>query len=168
MPISPLTNKVIAYQEVPNFDTDSCVDWAIEMIGLGHDSENVIMLAGLSKPTNYFETIAYLNNALAELGLKPKTGEDGIISYSAYIISNIADGKDVKSNLNSVDNLCSKLEIDSVIYDFSLLWWAWADLDYDKNAYPTYWENANIDNIEQLVIELAKAWLKENKAIYSL
>jgi hypothetical protein len=72
---SPL-NKVIAYQEVTSFDTDSSVDWAVEMIGLGYDIENVIMLAGLSKPTNYFETTAYLNNALAELGLNPKTGED--------------------------------------------------------------------------------------------
>jgi hypothetical protein len=52
MPISPLTNEVIAYQEIPDFNMDDCIDWAIEMIGLGFDNENIIMLAGLSKPAN--------------------------------------------------------------------------------------------------------------------
>ncbi|MGY4538894.1 hypothetical protein ACVW0P_003317 [Mucilaginibacter sp. UYNi724] len=37
-----------------------------------------------------------------------------------------------------------------------LLWWAWNDLDYDPNAYPTYWERASIDNIETLVTIYAK------------
>jgi hypothetical protein len=30
------------------------------------------------------------------------------------------------------------------------------------------WENANMDNIEQFVIEVAKAWLIESQAIYNL
>jgi hypothetical protein len=168
MPISPLTNQVIAYSEVPEFDTNCCVDWAIEMIELGYNSENILMLAGLGKPTNYFETIAYLNKALAELGLQPKTGEDGTISYCSYIISNIANGIDVKTNLNRIDKLYFEFTYPDAIYDFYLLWWAWADLDYDKNAYPTYWADATIHNIEHLVINAAKDWLEKNKPIYSL
>ena len=164
MPISPLTNKVIAYQEITDFNTDDCIDWAIEMIGLGFDNENIIMLAGLSKPTNYFETIKLLNNALAELGLQPKTGEDAIVSYCSTYISNIANGVAVRLNLNNVDNLCIALGYPLPIYDFYLLWWAWSDLDYDPDAYPTYWGGASIDNIEQLVINYAKSWLKEHKA----
>ena len=167
MPISPLTNKVIAYPVIPDFNTDSCVDWAIEMIGIGYDSENILMLAGLSKPTNYFETISHLNNALAELNLQPKAGEEGIISHSSYYISLISEGIEVRENLDIVYGLCLKLDYSSIIYDFSLLRWAWDDLDYDENAWPTYWEGATINNIKQLVIEAAKSWLEQNKAIYS-
>jgi len=165
MPISPLTNKVIAYQEIPNFDMDSCVDWAIEMIELGYDTDNILMLAGLSSPINYFEAIALLNKALAELGLQPKIGEEAVVSYSSYYISKIAQSIDVRSNLNSIDRLCLNLEYPSVIYNFYLLWWAWADLDYDPNAYSTYWEGASIDNIEQLVVNYANDWLKTYQVI---
>jgi len=54
VPISPLTYKVVAYQSVSDYDMDECVDWAIEMIELGYDTENLIILAGLTKPVNYF------------------------------------------------------------------------------------------------------------------
>ncbi|MEB0263303.1 MULTISPECIES: hypothetical protein [unclassified Mucilaginibacter] len=135
------------------------------MLAIGYDSENILMLAGLGKPTNYFETIKLLNNALAELGLQLKTGEDAIISYSSYYISNIANGIAVRSNLNSIDSLCMGLGYPTPIYDFYLFWWAWSDLDYDPDAYPTYWDGASIDNIDQLLIDYAKAWIENNKAI---
>jgi hypothetical protein len=168
MPISPLTNQVIAPSEIPEFDANICVDWATEMIGLGYNSENILMLAGFSKPVNYFETIAYLNKALAELNLQLKTGEDGTVTYCSYIILNIANSIDVKTNLNRISKLYSEFAYPDTIYDFNLLWWAWADLDYDKNAYPTYWADATADNIELLVIDAAKGWLEKNTTIYSL
>jgi pyruvate/oxaloacetate carboxyltransferase len=163
--LTPLTSKVVAYSAVPNFDADSCIDWAIEMIELGYTCGYILVLAGLSKPANYFETISYLNKALAQLHLQPKTGEDGIISYCSYYISVIAGGENVKNNLDIVHQLASNLEPNSMTYNFCLLRWAWDDLDYDENAFPTYWDNATKNNIEQLVIDEAKNWLEKNKPV---
>jgi hypothetical protein len=62
-PISPLTYKVLAYQAVPRFDMGICVDWALKMITLGFDTEHLLILAGLDKPVNYFETVRRVKNS---------------------------------------------------------------------------------------------------------
>ena len=98
-PISPLTYKVLAYQAVPRFDMGICVDWALKMITLGFDTEHLLILAGLDKPVNYFETVRYLEATIKELGLRTVTEDDGIAIYCSYYITQIANGIDVKENL---------------------------------------------------------------------
>lgn len=170
MIISDLTYKVVAYSEIPSYNTDECVDWAIEMVGLGYDTENLLILAGLNKPTNYFETVKFLNLAIRECGLVLKSGKEGVISYSFYYIKQIAKSINVKENLSkvykyyiSIDN--DKLNGNKPIFDFYLLNWAWSDLDYN-NTQQEYWPGATISNIEQTVINFANKWLVENENHY--
>jgi hypothetical protein len=159
MPISVLTNKMIAYPVITNFNSDECIDWAIEMINLGYENENILILAGLSKPANYFETIKYLNSALSELNLQPKSGEEGIVSYGHYLISLISSGRSVRQSLGEITDISIGTENSNILFDFRLLYWAWGDLDYNKD-YQHYWEGANINNIEQIAIEVARQWLR--------
>src|SRR6478735_625598 len=98
--ISDLTYKIVSYSVDPDFNSDECVDWAIEMLELGHETEHLLILAGLSKPTNYFETTDYLRRALQELGLEEKTGLEGMFNYCTYYILKIANGRNVRLNLN--------------------------------------------------------------------
>jgi len=163
--ISDLTYKVVAYSVDSSFNSDECVDWAIEMLGLGHETENLLILGGLSKPTNYFEATDYLRRALKELALKEKTGDEGIISYSKYYIHKIAKAENVKKNLNDIRLYCQTKEYEKSIFDFYLLYWAWDDLDYG-NEYQSYWPDADKSNIEQVVIEVAKKWVVENENHY--
>ena len=164
--ISDLTYKVAAFSEIPNFKSDECVDWAIEMLELGFESESLLILCGLSKPTNYFETIEYLKEAFEELNLTFKTGEDGIISYSNYLIKDIASNKNVKANLKLIQQLCIDKDYEKVIYDFYLLHWAWGDYDYG-NEFQEYWTEATPETIEQIVIDRAKKWIEENENNYA-
>ncbi len=155
--ISDLSRKIIAYAEDQNFDTDEAVAWAVDMVQLGYDTSNLLMLAACAKPTNYFETIEYLRLALAELGMKPKYGEEAIISYCNYYLVKIATGFDIRKNLSIVYSNCQQLP---VLLDFCLLHWAWDDLDHG-NTYQEYWPNANNANIEQLVMQHAQKWLEQ-------
>jgi hypothetical protein len=164
--ISELTYKVVAYSVVPNFDTDECVDWAIEMLELGHETETLLILAGLSKPTNYFETIDYLKRSIQELKLEEMAGDKGIFSHSAFFIQRLAKGENIRENLKTIRLYCESKEYEKSIYDFYLLYWAWDDLDYG-NECQSYWPNADKNNIEQIVVETAKEWIAENEKHYA-
>lgn len=163
--ISDLTYKVVAYSALTTIDGDDCIDWAIEMLQLGYDTPSLLVLAGLTKPTNQFEVRDYLKTALSELKLDEKTGDDATLSYSSYYITKIAAGQEVKRNLGLIYEFCLARNYEKVIYDFYLLYWAWDDLDHG-NHYQAYWPDANKSNIEQILIETAKKWVKENEKHY--
>jgi hypothetical protein len=144
---------------------DDAVDWAVEMISLGHETPSLLILAGLSKPTNYFETVDYLKATLNELHLELKTSDEAVLSYSSYYIEQIAKGNNVRQNLARVYEFCQLKDYKKSIYDFFLLHWAWGDFDYG-NQYTDYWPTATNENIESVVISTADKWLKQNKDYY--
>lgn len=156
--LSSLTHKIVSYPVIANFNTDDCVDWAIEMISLGYESENILILAGLSKPPDYFEAIKYLNAALSELNLQSKSGNDGIVSYGHYLVSLISAGSSVRQSLAEITDISIDTDCRNILFDFRLLNWAWGDLEYG-NPYQHYWEGADINNIEQIAIDVARKWL---------
>ncbi|GAA4380933.1 hypothetical protein [Hymenobacter koreensis] len=164
--ISELTYQVVAYTEVPNFDTDICVDWAFDMVFLGFDTPTLLVLAGLDKPTNYFQTIEYLKAALRELKIKQKFGDEAVISYSSFFIAQIAKEQNIKENLKQVYNFCQAKNYEGLIYDFYLLYWAWGDLDYGQEM-QHHWDGATNDNIEAIVVDTAEQWLKANAEQYA-
>lgn len=164
--ISDLTYKVVAFLEVPNFDTDECIDWAIEMIFLGYDTPSLLILAGFHKPTNYFKVVDYLPQVLLSLNLTVKIGDEATLSYCSYYIQKIASSDNVRDNLIIIYKFCQAKDYEELVYDFYLLYWAWDDINYG-DAYTSYWENANKENIEKLVVETAQNWIAENKKYYS-
>jgi hypothetical protein len=164
--ISDLTYKVVTYSDLTNINGDDCVDWAIEMLQLGHETPSLLILAGLTKPTNQFEVRGYLKRTLSELTLDEKTGDDATLSYSSYYLIKISKGQEVKRNLGMVYEFCLERNYDKIIYDFYLLYWAWDDLDYG-NENQEYWPAADKNNIEQIVIERAKKWVLENEKHYA-
>ncbi len=164
--ISDLTYKVVAFPEIQNFNTDECVDWALEMVFLGHDTQTLLMLAGNAKPTNYFQTVDYLKQALKELNLEVLYGDKAILSYSSYYIKKISQSENIRENLKKVYQLRQSRNYEQSIYNFYLLYWAWDDFDYG-NEYSPYWENANSRNIQTIVVDTAIKWLAENQIHYA-
>lgn len=158
--ISDLTYKIVALSEVPEFNTDECVDWAFEMVNIGYESPTLLMLAGFSKPTNYFQTIGYLEECMKELELEAKTGDQAIISYSSYFIRKLAKSENVKENLTALYKFCQAKNYEKKIFDFYLLYWAWDDLDNGINP-QHYWPEANPENIVQIVFTTALKWLSQ-------
>ncbi|MBS7565757.1 hypothetical protein KHS38_15215 [Mucilaginibacter sp. Bleaf8] len=165
-PLSPLTYQVVAYRSVPDYNMDECVDWAMEMVKLGYDTENLLILAGLSKPVNYFETVTYLEAAVREIRLKLKAGDEGVISYSSYYIMQIAHGIDIRENLRKISVYYADTDHHESIESFDQLRWAWDDMDWNDGQ-QWYWPGATLDNIEKIVIDTAKQWLVNNEPIYS-
>ena len=164
--LSDLTYKVVSFEYLEQVDSNEAIDWAYEMLELGNETPALLMLAAFDKPTNSFEVLPYLTDALNELGLESKTGEPAILSYAGYFVKKISKGENIKSLLTELYNFCKEQNYESSIYDFYLLYWAWADIEYD-NTYPNhYWPEANKENIRDIVISEAKNWIAKNEENY--
>lgn len=144
-------------------DTDESIDWAIEMMELGHESPTLYMLASVNKPSNYFEIINYVIETVKELGLEIKNGNDAILSYCSYFLIQITKEKQVRTNLSALYQFCQRREYKDLVFDFYLLNWAWDDLNHEENVNNHYWEGASKANIEQIVVKEAKRWIEKYK-----
>lgn len=165
--ISELTYKIVAFEEIQQVDTNESIDWAIEMMELGYESDSLFMLAGFNKPTNYFEVIDYVKDTVSELGLQMKTGDDATLSYASYYVNQIAKKEGIRENLTELYKFCQMRDYEDLVYDFYLLYWAWDDLDYEDNEYNHYWDGARRSNIEQIVVQEAKMWIEKNEENYA-
>jgi len=161
--ISNLTYKIVAFTEVEQVDCNESIDWAIEMMELGHESPTLFMLAGFSKPTNYFEVINYVTNTVQELGLEMKNGKDAILSYASFYVRPMSIGLRVRENLTELYQFYLRRDFDNLIYDFYMLYHAWDYLGYEDTEYNPYWDGATRENIEQIVIDFSKKWMTKNE-----
>lgn len=157
---SDLTSRILAYKELKDFNIDQAVDWAIEMLYLGYETPSILILAGISKPTNFFETEKCLLDSLKELGIAVPEKHEAILGYCKYLIAQISRSISVKANLYELHNVANTIDRDDSIFDFYLFYWAWVDLDYGE-VYQDYIPEATIDNIEELLINRAIEWLKD-------
>ena len=166
-PISELTYKVVAFSEIQQVDTNDGIDWAIEMLELGYESRTLGMLASIKKPANDFEVIDYVKNAVEELGLKLRNGDDAILSYASYYVNQIVREENIRENLNKLYKFCKSKDYEDLVYDFYLLYWAWDDLDYEDTGNNHYWDGARRNNIGRIVVDEAKKWVEKNRKRYA-
>lgn len=157
--LSELTYKVVAITEIEPFDTNECIDWAIEMMELGYETPNLLMLASFSKPTSYFEIINYVENTVKELGLEMKNRDDAILSYASYYVHKIVKKEKIREKLADLYKFCLERDFEDLVYDFYLLYWAWDQFDSEDSELNHYWKGARKDNIEQIVITEATKWI---------
>ncbi len=64
-------------------------------------------------------------------------------------------------------SFCLSKDYEKQIFDFYLLHWAWSDFDYGEK-FTNYWDNADKENIEEIVIQVAKKWMTENQSIIKI
>ena len=161
MKTSALTSKMLAYPHLLDFNMDEAVDWATEMLVLDYESPSLVILAGLTMPTNFFEAETYLIASLNELNITLPEKHVSIVGYCRTYIEKLAKSVDVKSNLEGLYSIGQSFDYEEPIFDFFLLYWAWGDLDYGE-TFTDYAPDATKDNIEDLVTMKAVEWLKMN------
>lgn len=159
-PVPDLTYKIVAYQFIQDVNWDEAIDWAYEMLLLGYDSPNLVMLAGITKSSDRFEVWPYLEPVLKEFGLFQIKEETALISYCSFLIKKVAIKNEIKLSLLKLSRVYLQLDMYWEIQDFYLLYWACEDLDYGME-YQYYWAGATKDNIKQIAVETAQNWLKQ-------
>lgn len=141
------------------------IDWALEMMEAGFETEHLIMLAGLSSHTNRFEFDVTANNALRELALVGYTDDQVVYGYVYYLLDEGVNGRlSQRHVLGKVKEICMERDFDSELFDFYLLSYACEELD--DLGYQNYWNDADESNIDVIVRKKFIEWINEYKGMY--
>lgn len=144
------TAEILAFKVLNRNVNNVWINWAIEMLIAGYNSESLLFLAGENEKTNQFELQNLANKTLEELGLDFSDKENIIKSYVCYLVDEaILEKKSYLSVLKILKDLCIELAYESYLYDFYSLYYAHEDLKYDFHQW--YWDNADRENINQVI-----------------
>lgn len=134
-----------------NEDIDeSWVEWALEMMEAGYESNNLYILAGITKPYNQFELQELANKVLADLNLDISDKSLTIRNYIYYILSTtINEPSKYLLTLMEIKDICIELDMEKEYMDFYLLYFAKDDLNESENQW--YWDGADRNNIDEII-----------------
>ena len=156
-----LSTFKILMQKSLNADIDeSWINWAMEMMEAGFENENLFILAGISKPFNQFELQDLTSKILNELNLDFSNQKSVIENYVYYLISiSIHKTEVYLETLKELKNICIELNMEDKYMNFYLLYFAKDDLV--EQEYQHYWNDANRENIDQIITEYFMNWKTE-------
>ena len=146
------------------FDYNPTIDWAIELIKQGIETENVLILASFSKPVDRDEIKPYVTGALKDLNLIEKYGEYSIVANAHYYLDQILNDYNIRTNLYKVYELYLDTDHDERLTPFFLLYHGWNELE--EIGVNLYFEGANLKNIEQVLKHQAQIWI--NKYVHGV
>ena len=144
------------------FDYNPAIDWALELIKKGIETENVLIIASFSRPVDRDEIKPYISEALNELKLTEKYGEYSIVANAHYYLEQILNDHQLRKNLTKLYQICLNADMDKRLMPFYLLYHGWDELEEIGVNY--YFEGADLDNKEKVLKEQAKIWI--DKYVY--
>ena len=166
-----MTNKeniaeLIQYHNgIEKFNYNLAVDWAIDLIQNGLETDNVYMLASFTKPVEAVEIKPYVSAVLNDLNLEEKEGDKATYAYIHYHLRKILSDDSIRGNLGKIyqiflDENCFDIDNEYGLIPFYKLYHGWCELEEIGVNY--YFEGANLDNIEEVIKEQAKIWIDKN------
>ena len=157
-----ISSLIRFHNGIEQFNYDLTVDWAIDLLKSGIETDNILMLASFSKPVNSEEVKPYLSAVLSDFKIEEKEGDEAIFALINYYTSNIISDNSIRSNLNSLYELFleknSSLNNDQYgLMPFYLLYHSWGSLEEIGENF--YYKGVDMDNIEERSQLEAKKWI---------
>jgi len=157
MKSSNLTELIQCHLAIELFEYAFAIDWALNLMTNGIESENILILSSFSKPIDQYEIRPYVTAALVDLHLPEFTGIRAKLQKARYHLNEIIGNHAIRQQLKQLAELCVSTEYNYGLYPFYLLYFGWWDLD--DNGVNYHYEGATKSNIEQIVKEEANKWL---------
>jgi len=145
------------HKVLEQFDYSLAVEWAVNLISQGKESDNVFMLASFSKPYDSQEISSYVDAVMADFGLKEYTLKEATIADIHIRMVRILSDESKRENLKYLRQLCIDNGHSFGLQNFYLLYYAWGDLDANQENH--YYDGANLQNIEGLLKVDAEKWI---------
>lgn len=146
-----------SHKELKHFDYSTAVDWAINLIQQGKDTENILMLASFSEPFDRFEIGPYVTNALNDFGLEELDYNSAVIAETHYHLNEIISDREIRENLRFLYQNCLNYNYESNLMNFYMIYHAWEELE--EIGVNFYFEGATLNNIEQVIKNEARKWI---------
>lgn len=129
------------------------------MIEHGYDDQSLYALACSQAPFNHFEIAELRGKALIKLKISDISHSTAVHVYAVEIIKGALSGKiELINALYALEQLCADNDYRSDLYDFYLLYYAYSDLQKHKNQH--HWDDATIDNIDEIVRKHFESFIK--------
>lgn len=158
MTLDGLTLEILAERTLTQFDSKKLVDWAVNILKLGYESENLYVLAGLDYETTE-ERENYFWKSVEDLKLDIEKSEDELIEKYAQVIANKAIRKEI-----SIDYAFSQMLKIVSASDYNNRYIAFYEISEDLD-YLTY-ENSVLFN-SGLTLENSKEFILEELNIFN-
>ena len=151
------TAEILAFKVLNRDINKTWVDWAVEMLMAGFDTENLAILAGEFEPYNQFQLQDLTTKVLSELQLDLTDKDQAIKNYACFLIDKSLEGElDNFKVLHILKDICIELDYEKYLYDFYSLYFAKDDLSYSENQW--YWDGATRENIEKIITDYFTTW----------
>ena len=158
---------LLSFPKVSTDDFDLYVDCGISLLENGYEQDSICILAGYSKPYNFFEIRKIISDLKIDLNIPNFTEEQAIAAFSYHLVERLPS-KDRKIEiLNRLSDLCIKHDYHKKIYDFYLLYFGLSDL-MNRGEPQYYWEGLSLKSSDEIIKNVAETWLEENKQILTL
>jgi hypothetical protein len=155
------TAEILAFKALDRNVNRKWVNWAMEMVAAGFETEYLLILAGEMEPFNQFQMQELTHKVLKELQLDYSDTEQVIKNYAAYLIDKYLDGGMENFKLLTIlKDLCIELDYEGYLYKFYLLYFAKEDLLYDDHQW--YWPGATRENIDLIIRDYFMQWKEDN------
>lgn len=151
------TAEILAFKALNRNINERWINWAVDMLMAGIETENLVILAGENKPYNQFELQSLTDRILNELDISIDDKDQIIKNYACYLIDKALKGEIQPFNvLDILKDICIELDYESYLYDFYSLYFAKEDLKYSDIQW--YWPDANKENIDIIIHEYFIDW----------
>jgi hypothetical protein len=157
--LQEITNYLLGKQIFTNIDSKDYVDWAIQVLQNGFDSENIRILAGLDN-SDTEERLRYFQKSLDDLNIQIPTDKNEILKdFTTRLANNVIVGlESPKVGL--------KIMLDIVrVSDYSARFMQFMDLDEDIDCVmysetPLFNIGLHKDNIDEMIINEFRLFLQ--------
>lgn len=148
----------MAFKVLNRIDDEPWINWALEMVSAGIETEHLIILAGLSSPNNYFYLRELTDKVFTELSLDISSPGKVLTNYSLYLVREaLANKRGYFAVLQFLKELYYKFDFASSFY---CLYYAWDDLNHSTEQ--CYWPGATRENIHSVTEEFFREWSQSN------
>lgn len=154
-----IVRLIQSHKALEPFDYKLAVDWAIELIQGGTETDNILMLASFSEPIGKYEICPYVTAVLNDLDLQELECNDALIAQTHFLLTKILRDEAIRENLKSLSRVCINNDYDKRIMNFYLLYHGWGELEDIGANY--YYDGVDLDNIESVLKLEAKIWIDE-------
>ncbi len=151
------TIEILAFKVLNRNIDKTWIDWAVDMLMAGFDTESLVILAGESEPYNQFELQRLTDKVFNELNLNYSDKKQIVEDYNYYLIDGALNNKfDSFKVLGILKDICIELDYDKTLYNFYSLYFAKDDLM--DSGFQWYWKGATIENIDNIITEYMVKW----------
>ena len=158
------TYEILQFKALNRDVTEAWIDWAIDMLSAGFETEHLIILAGIAKPYNQFYLQDLTSKVFGELSLDFSSVKETSADYVTLLAGEVAAGRRNQYEvLQTLKDIFSELDQSKELWDFSLLCWAVDELRYSDHQ--SYWEGANRENIDSIVSEYFASWARDHPLV---